>query len=88
VMEQARQACTGGSLLAKAPGQLGWAATLTRNDGGDKVPHGLQLVAMCPGQHTRDLLAQTSSGGVLIFHNPRLAQRRKPWLLVTLQNVS
>src|SRR5215468_5701579 len=46
-------------------------------------------MAMCPRQHKRDILAQTSSGGeVLIFHNPRLAHRRKPWLLVTLQNVS
>src|SRR5262252_8962937 len=46
-------------------------------------------MAMCPWQHKRDILAQTSSGGeVLIFHNPRLAHRRKPWLLVTLQNVS
>src|SRR5262245_6234682 len=46
-------------------------------------------MAMCPRQHKRDILAQTSSGGeVLIFHNPRLAHRRKPWLLVALQNVS
>src|SRR5215468_4297706 len=46
-------------------------------------------MAMCPREHKRDILAQTSSGGeVLIFHNPRLAHRRKPWLLVTLQNVS
>src|SRR5262249_8804833 len=46
-------------------------------------------MAMCPRQHKRDILAQTSSGGeVLIFHNLRFAHRRKPWLLVTLQNVS
>jgi hypothetical protein len=87
-MEQARQAFAGGFLVAKAPGQLRLAATLPFDDGSDKVPNSFQLVAVCPRQHKRDILAQTSSGEVLMFHNPRLAQRRKPWLLVTLQNVS
>jgi hypothetical protein len=44
-------------------------------------------MAMCPRHHKRDILAQTSSRRVWRSHNPRLAQRRKPWLLVTLQNV-
>jgi hypothetical protein len=88
VMEQARQAFAGSFLVAKASGQLSLTATLTFDDGGDKALKGFTLVTMCPRQHKRDILAQTSSSGVLMFHNPRLAQRRKPWLLVTLQNVS
>src|SRR3954451_7599249 len=88
-MEQAGEPFNSRFLIAKIPCQLGLTSRLVLDDGSDIVPNGFELMAMCPRQHKRDILAQTSSSGeLLIFHNPRLAHRRKPWLLVTLQNVS
>ena len=88
VVEPPRQALGRSLLIAKAAGQLGLAAGLLVANGLDKVSDAFALMAMCPGQHMHDIIVETSSRRVLRSHTPRLAERRQPWLLVTLSNVS
>jgi hypothetical protein len=73
VMEQPRQALGRRLLMTKAAGQLGLTAGLLVNDGPHKVPDGVALMAMCPGQHLHDIIVETSGRSVLRSHNPRVA---------------
>ena len=73
IVQQARQPLRRGFLIAKAARPLGLTAGLPVAYGRHKVPHGLALMAMCPGQPRRDIMVQTSSRRVLSFHIPRLA---------------
>src|SRR6267378_3358275 len=45
-------------------------------------------MTVCPRQHKRDIIAQTSRLRVLRCHTQRLSQELSPWLLVTSENVS
>ena len=74
VMQQARQAFEGCLLIAQAAGQLGLIPRLFLNDRAHKGGDPFELVAMCPGEHVRDILLKASSPRVLGCHKPRLAR--------------
>src|SRR5712691_11765660 len=68
--------------------QLGLTGRLLLNERRDEVTDRFELMTMCPRQHKRDIIAQTSRLRVLRCHTPRLSQELSPWLLVTSENVS
>src|SRR5712671_6291214 len=68
--------------------QLGLTGRLLLNECRDEVTDRFELMTMCPRQHKRDIIAQTSRLRVLRCHTPRLSQELSPWLLVTSENVS
>jgi hypothetical protein len=72
-VQQARQPLRRAFLIAKAASPWGLTAGLLIHDGLHKVPEGFALMAMCPWQHIRDIMVETSRRRVLSFHTPRLA---------------
>src|SRR6266851_9018604 len=74
--------------MAKMVCQLGLTGRLLLNECRDEVTDRFALMTMCPRQHKRDIIAQTSRLRVLRCHTPRLSQELSPWLLVTSENVS
>jgi hypothetical protein len=73
IVQEPRQPLRRGFLIAKGAGQLGLTAGLLVNNGPDKIPDAFALMAMCPGQHRRDIIVEASSRRVLSSHIPRLA---------------
>src|SRR2546427_10944147 len=67
---------------------LGLTGRLLLNDRRDEVTDRFELMTVCPRQHKRDIIAQTSRLRVLRCHTQRLSQELSPWLLVTSENVS
>src|SRR5262249_39821415 len=76
VVQQAREAFERGLLIAQAAGQLGLVPGLFLNDRVHKGSNPFELVAMCPGEHVRDILSKASSPRVLGCHKPRLSRGR------------
>ena len=63
-------------LIAQATGQLGLDPGLFLNNRAHKGHNPFELVAMCPGEHVRDILGQASSPRGLGCYKPRLARVR------------
>ena len=61
VVEQPRPALGRRLLLPKAAGQLGLTAGLLVKNGWHKIPDGLALMAMGPGQHIPNIIIETRS---------------------------
>src|SRR5262249_9398473 len=76
IMQQAREAFDGGFLIAQAAGQRGLIPGLFLNDRVHESGDPFELVAMCPGEHIRDILLEARSPRVLGWHNPRLSRGR------------
>src|SRR6266446_8363700 len=75
-MQQARQAFDCRLLIAQAASQLGLVPGLFLNNRAHKGRNPFELVAMCPGEHIRDILGKASSPRVLGCHKPRLSRVR------------
>lgn len=82
IMQQAREAASGGFQITKRAGEGGLVASLFVNDRGDKVSDRVALMAVRPRQQRGDILDEASSRSVLIDHQVSLSKRLTAWLLV------
>jgi hypothetical protein len=73
VVAQARQTCRRRCRGAKGARQVGLTAPVLGHQRSDNVSQGSALMPMCPGQHRRDRVVETSSPRGLRAPPPRLA---------------
>src|SRR5437762_8595985 len=68
--------------------QLCMRGIMLLNERRDEVIDRFELMTVCPRQHKRDIIAQTSRLRVVRCHTQRFSQELSPGLLVTSENVS